>query len=471
VNTDTLVVDNQDFSTFSSPGECVAAAKQKTEMLRRSLAMQYYSLFLRDTAPELDTLPRQVVALARACGARFTLMQTTPMELPVLFTLALLEGNDTLAHAIVLRRLSLATNGPARQMVLAETVSGYVDAEPARLAAAEWAAVKADTLAIREHTNSLQAHIPLLEIARRTFDVERIEQEAFRIVHLGQTLDFHAIEHTWAPVITAWRRLLEVAFVYHPDSVLIDAQAAKTDLSRFPPDPMVLDFKTATVTKVRNYLLPFTPDRYTTSRVLPPVHASFWFPTSPQTWPPHGHVSLVLYGINCARGEWGLLGGRLTLQGCGGIRTYLRRWAEQYDSLGFALTLIDGTRGYAALSGVLAPADEADSLNWYYRTYLHLPVRLGVVQRVVVKKIAQPDGRRWYADTTAFGRMLGTNPYNQDHQFAMLFGPDGALLYAGDLDRSLLNALILHALNAPVVVHKSAHTTDVLKTASIFSPA
>jgi hypothetical protein len=379
-----------------------------------------------------------------------------------LFTLALMAGEDSLARKVVARRLALATDANERQVILAEAVAGYVAAEPARLSDAEWAVVKADTLAVHDHTNSLPAHEPLMDAARRAFDRPRLLKEAHTIIALGNTLDFKAIQYKDVPVIAAWMQVLTVAFFDQPDSVLALAQAAKNDLRRFPAgfgafpngvrytSEQLFDFKTATVEKVRNFLLPFNPQQYGGTRALPPVVASYWFPEAPKTWPPKGAISLVIYGgegMACARTNWNLLDLPLSYA-CVPWHTYLPKWAAQYDSLGFSLTIVEHTYGHAVRSVVLSPSSEADSLNWYYRTYLKLPATMAVVSQ---SASVEPDGRHWFADTTAFGRFLGPN-----HGRALLFDRDGTLLYAGEnwlRDHALLDALILRATHASNMNH------------------
>jgi hypothetical protein len=398
--------------------------------------------------------------VAQTCGKSFSIESIAPTDLPDLFTLALLAGNDHLAQSVVQRRLILARDGQARQEVLADAVSGYLQAEPARVSAAEKVAAEADSLAIAEHTSSLPAHEPLLEFARNAFNPSRMLQEAHRIIDLGHTLSFASIQYTNTPIIYAWMGILEVAFFAQPDSVLVYAQQAKTDLKRFPvagPDwppgvPWVIiqafNFSRATPVQVRNVLLPFNPDQYTDLRQLPPVDARYWFPARPKIWPPQGQISLVLYGgaiMRCARGDYNLLVWP-TRPECVAWQTSLQDWAKLYSNQGFSLIIVERTEGYAVRSGPLTPDEEADSLNWYYRTYLHLPATLAVVPQVVAMHMPQPDGRRLLSDTTRFGHLLGDDDIAKGHGnkgLAMLFDRKGNLLFAGQFEQ---NQALIHAL-------------------------
>jgi hypothetical protein len=449
---------------------CVVAAQQASRVARRGLAVQYQLTLLHDTAPERDTLPRQAIAIARACGAHFTLRETAPTDLPGLFTLALLEGDDSLADAVVRRRLTSATDSAARQYVLVEAVRGYLAAEPARVIAASHVMALADSLATAEHANSLLAHQPFLGIARRAFDRSRIVQEANRMIALGHTLPFQVIQDQSLLMIEAWRDLLEVTFLDHPDSVLAVAQQAKADLSRFPISSFQhFDFTKATPAEVRDHLLPFNPGKYAGGRTLPVVNAAYWFPAQPAHWPPQGHVSLVLYGgggMMCARGDYHLLSAPLK-NGCEAWHTYLRTWLDQYGPKGLALTVVERTYGHAVRSMPLSPAAEADSLNWYYRMYLHLPVTVAVVRQADIVTVPAPDGRHAFKDTTAFGHMLGPG---SNVGLALLFGYDGTLLYAGRFNenRELLHALIVRALRVPLGNNGERRTNAV---STLFTPA
>jgi hypothetical protein len=259
-------------------------------------------------------------------------------------------------------------------------------------------------------------------------------------------------------------RILEVAFFVQPDSVLIHAQQAKTDLKRFPVARLghsdwppgvpwvalqAFDFARATPVQVRNILLPFNPDQYADLKELPPVNARYWFPSRPKIWPPQGQISLVFYGggiMECARSDYNLLVWP-TRPGCVLWQTSLQDWTKLYGNRGFSLIIVERTEGHAVRSGPLTPDEEADSLDWYYRTYLHLPATLAVVPQVVSRSMPQPDGRRLFADTTRFGHFLGDDDVTKRHGLeglAMLFDRKGKLLFAGQFEhnQALVQALI-----------------------------
>jgi hypothetical protein len=472
ITTDTgaFAPGGRDFSRFTLPEQCVGAVQEATDDARHSLAVRYRLLTLQDSAPELDTLPQAAVRIARACGARFALAQTAPTDLPSLFTLALMQGNDTLANAVLHRQLSAATTPDTQEAVLADAVWRYLTAEPARVAAAEVACAVADSIAKKHQENSLPVHDTLLSYARRTFNRPLIRRVANRIIDMGHVVPFAKIQYQYQPLVAAYSALLEVAFFESPDSLTAITQRAKADLSRFPPGRQfppgygyagwAANYKKATIEEIKNGLLGFDPGTRAGGAELPPIEAAYWFPAKVPAWPPRGHVSLLIYDRSvpgCVRGDMNIL--IYPLHGCGMIHTYLPQWTAQYGSAGFDLTMIVNTKGYAVRSIALSPAAEADTIAWYLRTYRKLPATVAVVQSAVRWQVPLPDGRRELDDTT----QLGTKDIQLDWKriLTILYGRDGTLLYAGSFKPMLLSALLWREFNG----HTSAALSPAASTA------
>jgi hypothetical protein len=478
IDTGAFSVWRHDFTRFTNPGMCVAAAHNATAVARRDPAMQYQLLVLRDSAPQRDTLPRGAVTIAQQCGRRFALATTAPADLPFLQTLALLANDDNTARAVVERQLALAKDATGRQRVLKVAADSFMAAAPARIALAEWAAAKADSLALAEHTTSLDAHLALLQSAQRAFDRTRMTREADKLLHLGQTLQFNTIREHYSALTLAWMNLLQVAYyerLAHPDSVMALVRQAKDYMSPFPVVPfgwlMMFDYKRHTLAETREYLMPFDPGKYTGTHAVPPIEAPYWYPAKPTSWPPANQVTLVLYGgatLNCARSDDKLMGWGAVSRDCAALHTYLPSWTKAYASQGLALTLVERTYGEAVRSVPLSPAQEADSVAWFYLHYLNLPATtVAVVPRVLAGRVPQDaDGRRWTADTTAFGRLLAKrvadlppwDGWDRQVGMALLYGRDGRLIYAGMMDfrsehngleAQLIQALMQQALDAP----------------------
>ena len=264
ITTDTgaLAQGDKDFTRYRVPGMCLALAENARSVLRRSLAAKVILDTIQTTAPERDTLPRGVVTLARACGARFTVANVTPWDLPDLFMLALLAERDSLADAVLQRRVTLVTNTAAKGWLLQQAATIYLAAEPARVAAATAVVAQADALGLAAAAARLAAHQALLDFATQTFDRVRMRQEAERILALGRAAPFDSIKYHWGPVYFAYVGLGRVAYFEHPDSARELApqlaQRAIKDLARFPNGRLfppgsrygmwaVVDWKTETV--------------------------------------------------------------------------------------------------------------------------------------------------------------------------------------------------------------------------------
>jgi hypothetical protein len=446
ITTDTgaFAPGNKDFTRFTTPGQCLGAVGVASDLLRRSVATQV-SHVLEDSAAAGDPLPAGAVAVAQACLARLTTSGTAAGDLPDFFRLALLAGNDSVARTAVARQLALATDAASRAAVLQDAIDGYLDAEPAHVAAAESVAAQMDALGKTMTVERLNGHQSLLQFARRKFDEPHMRQEAERIIAIGQEVPATTIQLGKEAVFWAYAALGEIAYLEHPDSVMAITARAKRDLGRFGPMPngipvhlliLLKDFSTLSLPVIRNNLLPFNADQYA-GRSLPPLAATYWFPKAPTSWPPgNGRPSLIVYGgwmmNRCARDDDGILDGPLFRgYGCRELYTYVPLWAKKYgDQL--AITLVSQTGGRAARSAELSPAQEADSLRWFFLDHLELPVTVGVVE-ASVKTLPVFDGRQFRTDTSFYGNLLHRSKWGFDSNLITLFyGSHGTLLYVSD---------------------------------------
>jgi hypothetical protein len=415
-----------------------------------------------------DTLPSDVVAVAGACVSRFTIEGTAKGDLLDLFNLSLMAGHDSVAGAVVKRRLALAADAPAQATVLQETIDGYLQAEPIRVVAAESALARLDAMGTRVQAARITAHWSFLTVARTKFNAPYMRREAERMIALGHEVPADAIKYDWVPLIYAYIALGEISYIEQTDSVMEVMARAKQDLGRFsqkidfprhkPWNPMAMfDYKNAPVAKVRNALLPFNAEQYA-GKSLPPLAASYWFPNPPGAWPPD-HPSLIIYGgsfvSECVHDDGRLLSLREEITGnyCGVLYTYLPRWANRYKGQ-LAITLVAQTAGNTVRSVVLPPAAEADSLKWFFLDHLKLPITFGMVVDSL-RRMPLVDGRVFYVDTTFYGNFS----YNAQHStrisrtgasdlVVLLYGERGTLQYAGGLDTPVLEKLIARTVVA-----------------------
>jgi hypothetical protein len=439
-DTGTVTSGIRDFTRFTKPAECLAAIADAEKVGRHSIAAQLAHEF-QDSAVAGDTLPTTAVAVAQACLRRFSLAHTSAEQLPDLFSVALAAGNDSLAHDVLTKRLTLALSVTAKAAVLHTALEGYLSAQPRRVAAADSVVAAIDALGPAAAAARLRAHTTVLDRARGRFDEPTMRREAERIIALGHSLPFAAIQDSsWRAIRFAYTVLANLAFVESPDSMTAVLAGAKADLSRFPPQPKGFNFKTASLDQIRAAFVPFDAKVQVSP---PPLTANYWFPKPPSAQAlGQGHPALIVYGgwllSNCVRDDASLINFSLRNE-CLALRTALPAWAARYGDR-LPITLVTPTSGHAVRSLPLPPAAEADTIAWYLREWLKLPVTVGVVRDSVWR---EPQGRLRRLDTTAYGRLRKRVRENEyPNESVVLYGAQGELRYVGDFDVPLLRRLI-----------------------------
>ena len=476
ITTDTgaFALGPNSFARYTAPGLCRAAALYTARVQRLTRAAQYVLDTIQTMALARDTLPARAIEVALACGEHFTVKGTPAPELPDLFALALLANKDTLASAVVQRQLFLAPRGAARDTVRLTALHEYLTAEPARVAAAEAVVAYIDALGPSAQAMRLMAHDSLLAFASAMYDVDRMRTEAARIIALGKAVPTEAIKYDYDPIVQAYKALLTIAFVAHPDSVSAVAVRAQQDLRRFPPgtafppgkpvyEGETLDYKTASLDGVLRGLSPIGADLLMFGKAPPPLQATYWFPTLAHRPPGTGQVSLMVYGGHgaCLGGLWGFD----VASGCGGFFAGLGGTAEEnqeklavklsrYVARGASLTVVDETWPGAALGRLPdSAAANADTLRWYYQEHLKLPVTVAIVADVI-QQFPTPDGRRFPCDVderfVCTDQGANAQRYLNGNKPLVLLGRDGGLLYAGSFS-PLFEAVLAHALAAPTL--------------------
>lgn len=466
IDTGAFAPGHRDFTRYTTPGLCLAAAQETRDVLRRTLPAQRTLLIARETLAR-DTIPTAVTTIARACGARFTVAGTAPRELPALFALALLERNDTLARAVADRRAKLEAGGPTGATLpglLTNTVGEYLRADPPQPTAAESLVARIDAMGRSALVPRLQAHAQLLQFATSHVDLvdmrQRMRQEADRIITLGQALTPAELVQlrgeTWwgGPVTAAYRALMMLALLEYPDSMPVIARRAQQDLGRTPDGPALTmgknPFRDASVQRMTSILRPGASEWGHT--VTPRLQAAYWFPNGVDTLQPkRGTVSLFIrVRPECYVGDgvpypWFLA----DAESCGWLYDYIRHWAAMYGASGLAITLVTEMRGAALQLGAQTPADGARAIAWFLLDGLKLPVSVAVQNVSLLKQLPSPDDRRYY-DLTPFEHgydLFGVQDY------VVLTGRDGTMLYRGDYGpalfaqpRMLFDALLAQAV-------------------------
>lgn len=487
ITTDTgaFAPGDKNFSHYQVPGLCLTAARNTLFVLRRSLAASEYVDSIEKVAPERETVPAPVTTIARACGAHFTVAGTAVHDLPDLFDLALFEGNDALARAALDRRVALQSGALDRDTVLQTAIGWYLTAQPARVAAAETTVMQVEALGGRQAQQlswSLAAHEQLLRYAEATSEWPLLRREAEQMLTLsyrapGGVTNAVEDDYVYQAVILAYEKLTEADVVEHPDSLYALAQQVQQALRHVHPrgQEKYQTFADVPRDTMLKWLVPTSlsgaihGQHADSGLVLPPLTATFWYPARPAHWPPGaGPVSMIVRPV--VGGDEGVVRDAClyydqeilsswTIHCYGGLVRSVRQWTALYGSK-LAITILVPTRGRAIRSILLPPASEADTLAWYFRDYLKLPVTVAVVESAVRQEPHPRDVLR-YTDT-ALVALDYIHKAAEDYQEKtwdfdppiLLLTRTGHLLYAGGvsplLDLVLARAMGKATASAPV---------------------
>ena len=444
------------FSRFTVPGMCLAAVNNLilTHTQHQSLAeVRAADRNLFEMGPLADTLPASIVAVARSCAARFSIETLRDDgQLSDLFPVLLMAKQDALAQQVLARRLAIATTSAKRDTIRDSTIAAYLAAHPARVAAAQALAAQVESLGSSSGVRQLYAHEAILDYARKRFDTSLMRTEATRIIALGKAADMATIQYQWAPILYAWERLGEMALLESPDSAQTAMAAAQRDLARFPQclafppgakfEDMLMctNFDQQTAMTTRDLLLPFNGAKYQ-DNPPPPVPAVAWYPQAPA----QGLPSLIVYRDARAGENGDLLPFLTDFHNDRGqsSRSYVTipLWEEKYGHR-LSIALISGLRGYAVRSLRLSPQAEMDTVTWYIRDHLQLPVTVGFVQTDSAWQITRD--RSWFTtDTSVYHDKYGMPDKDNNLSLtALLYDAQGHLVYLGDFDPLYLDKMI-----------------------------
>jgi hypothetical protein len=406
ITTDTgdMVPGPDDFSRYTNWRLCYAAALRTRATLQRTLATQAMVATLQKYTPERDMLPDSEVTVARKCSAHFSVERIAGAELPGYLALALLTQDDSLLHAVFQRRLAMTHDSNA---VIQATIGAYLTADPARLAAADSLIAQIDARGSAALVVRLVAHGQRLVFLQRYMDQALARAEAERIIALAH--EGNADEVTQSAGFDVWmaayRTLMNIAFVQHPDSMLAIAHRAVQDFRRSPI------WVENTANKIHSdvdsvMLLALKSAEWNDSAGKPnvPLQADYWIPSKPTPEALNLEISisancLVFIGIE-----------NYNEQECSDQMEQLQQWQQRYGAVGLHITVIALLHGGAFYSDTLSPPDEARTIAWYVRDYWRLPVSVAMVNakmpeeerqywqwfNYTIVRLTNQDGKRVY---------------------------------------------------------------------------
>ncbi|HXC24488.1 MAG TPA: hypothetical protein VNU46_01135 [Gemmatimonadaceae bacterium] len=515
---------HRDWTRYTDPLLCLEAARLTREVLRGGLAVRagYDTL---QYMPEQDTLPAAVAVTARACGTRFfKIAGTAESSLPVLFELALLARNDSLAHAVVARRIALTRTDTARWQVMLWAIGGYVGAEPARVLAAEALVAQLDQRDSAALLARQSAHVMMKGLGLMMYDPARIRREDDSVIALSSRMKTKELIGDTIGVgakalVDSWVHEFGLAYIWYPDSLPMLAQRLQEvyrtpEIQRYlicvankicpaiwpngyniPPDvifwpvhQVISKFEPWEVSDLGSWnARSGSPDTGNlTRRRLPAV---YWFPATDgdSVQPEPGKVTLIIDDLtwNCLNSEEQ----NVWINDCDRDKiARMRSFLWHYGKAGLTVTVVKAIHADSMNVRLHTPMPSdtvARIYGWFVRDVLHLPVSLAVDTVSKMLQLPAPDGRMWYRYEQA-GGSVWDDGFSSRNAFgsaeglvwrgAMLFDRDGRLLWKSTEwteDNSLwgmygmLDMLLVRELKGVVHSTEAAPTSDTTSRAAM----
>ena len=351
--------------------------------------------------------------IARACGAHFTLANTSARALGDLFNLALHEQNDSLAEAALDRLLAQATTPAVRNNTYLFGVRSYLYF--GRLAAAQALLTQIDALGPTAREVQLAAHERMLDFYGNVGDTIHVRQEAEREIVQGRKRVAH--EPRYGYVLDGYRALMNLTGLQQSAALPALAVQAQRDLQQFtsadqegllPRDRG--DWGAFPVDTLISRLAPewYSMLRYGGGIPASRLQADYWFPApghaaNDTIFPVPGKVNLICVG-GFPTDFWEAVFNHTPLYSGYQQAVHLQHWLARYGADGLVITLvrlIDGypyvdldVDGLSRYRFYQTPAEEARMWRWYDQVYHQLPLTLAVQVKRTTQWLPQPDGRR-----------------------------------------------------------------------------
>jgi hypothetical protein len=346
-----------DFARYESPDACVVAVHR--------VALDAEWSEWRDTLPydPAAPLPAAAAEAAQRCAAHFPLAEARARDLPVYVELALLAGDDAGARAALDRRLAAAgpADAAARARVLQEAVRAYLDAQPARVEAAEACVRALDSLGATAATARRAAWGELFDAALAAMDTARFRRVGDAWLALAAAAPA-SVKQTRFFVLDLIKRVEALSALSLGDS----STSAVAAMAR------------ARVAAVLGVPAAQLPAGLTIGRRAPPLRGEYWFGrtgTGPRPAP--GKVALLYFVEQSgARPAYDAI-----------VRRVAQRFGDRVE-----ITLVARTVGEVDRQFEPEPAGEAEATRRYLIDQAKLPGALVVATAPFARRPA-PDGR------------------------------------------------------------------------------
>lgn len=385
VDTAWIAVGHRNFAHYDTPSACVAATTLAREVANRGA----HAIDTASYTPLTDTFPRTAVTIARQCGASFTVATTDPAELRALEQLELVRGNDRDALAAADRYIATWPDIVGKAWAMVAVVHDLMAVRPMRLVAAESLIQRLDALGPSVPVQRYVAHWDVWNYSRESFDVSRMEREGIALLAMAHLLKAETNNKEYGNVGRHERLNVGGAhgFLLGILEDLLDAEwmpgvtkpmafARVEQLEKAAGmDPIAGRRLFETLVRLPDFD-PFRGRGAVVSR-LP---GQWWFGAPGDTvWPKTGAVTVVS-GVSANAGA--------------DAYKYYALFRHLHNRFGkdVKIVLHTKTQGYWKNSPPLTPAQEADTIRWYFMNYLKLPIDAITVNETHFTTL--PDGRR-----------------------------------------------------------------------------
>lgn len=402
----------KDFSRYESADACDRATEQVLAEFRRSRVF--------DTLPyrlEADTVFTVARDMARTCGSKYTVETIDPRELWSLFRLSQTLGNFDYTKAVIVRQLALSKTLKDSASVLVKGINSYLSGSPPRLDFAQALLKELDAMGPTQKVSQFEGRVALMGYWQTVYNVDSLRVYATAAVEQSRTMSL--VEKDEVPIVAPYNALLTLANetqdVAGQEKIFNEALS---DVGSWR------DGKGAQWTTAMGGLIEMRKALY--GKKTKPLAGTFWFNEKGSPRPLPGKMSLIVH-VDHTCGEQ-----------CFSKYIVLRQLMAKYgDELD--VTFVTETRGFAAGTGPLEPADEAKKAASYFLDFLKFPVAV-LVDETPWEKI--PDGRR-FAQPSAIGSMFaGWRTLN-----TVLIDKEGRIQWLGTIGRVTDERMVTAAID------------------------
>ena len=461
ITTDTgaFAPGHRDFSRYNTPGLCRAAARETRAGFQFGVDQEVRldTLYIdhsntipftgrKDTVGAGATTP-----VARACGARFTLVGATTRVLNDLFDLALHEQNDSLAQAVLTKLAAQAATAKERDGFWRDGFQTMLNL--GRRAAAEALMARFDAQGPAARADRVWFHARMQELYKAEGDTARLRTEIAQVIALGRKDS--GSSGNYGAVLQGYRDLMALAVAEALDSIPTVAHRAQRDLSPFTAEDQHgfsgNDTGEWSRYSMDSLLTRLAPEWYTLQllrghRVAPRLQADSWFPAPGEDG--HDTIRPVPSKVNVLCLGWIPMSFYEDVMEHGGPSgrvvsdVYARRWLQRYQAAGVVFTVVHQARGHLGYEAntfdgdtydfVTTPADEARIWRWYTQEFHQQPVAVAVQVRHE-DWLPEPDGRRWSESAIQFEQYMSLHSdlgrVSTEDGACAVIGRDGMILY------------------------------------------